>query len=92
MKRALLRIIALMLSVASLISLAACGHKPPFGNIPDIPDMPAVAPLPPLQPVASDTIKDVPPFVAVLSVLAQAAACVAVGALAWMLYQDSLIF
>jgi hypothetical protein len=62
-------------------------------DIPDIPDMPAVANIPAFPPAAAaaDTVSDVPAFVATLGVIVQVAACVAIGALAWFLYQDNLI-
>ena len=53
-------------------------------DIADIPDMP-MAPL----PSAVQPADEGPSWLWTLSVLVQAAACVAVGALAWLLYQGS---
>ena len=53
-------------------------------DIADIPDMP-MAPVPSAVQPASDA----PSWVWTLSTLVQAAACVAIGALAWFLYQNS---
>ena len=72
---------------------AAPGAVPDVGDvadIPDIPDIPAVAALPPVG-AANDTVADVPAIVGVIGVIAQAAACVVIGALAWFLYQDAQI-
>ena len=72
---------------------AAPGAAPAVGDvadIPDIPDIPAVAALPPVG-AANDTVADVPAIVGVIGVIAQAAACVVIGALAWFLYQDAQI-
>jgi hypothetical protein len=40
---------------------------------------------------AGDTVSDVPAIVGVIGVIAQAAACVVIGALAWFLYQDAQV-
>ena len=72
---------------------AAPGAAPAAGDvadIPDIPDIPSVAALPPVG-VADDTVADVPAIVGVIGVIAQAAACVVIGALAWFLYQDAQV-
>ena len=53
-------------------------------EIADIPDMPAMAPIP--APVAAS---DGPAWVWTLSSLVQIAACIAIGALAWFLYQNT---
>ena len=64
----------------------------PVGDIPeiaDIPEMPnAAIPPPPPMPAATS---DGPAWLWVLSSLVQAAACVALGALAWFLYQNTQI-
>ena len=52
-------------------------------DIADIPDMPAMA------PVAAAPANDGPAWLWSLSTLVQAAACVAIGALAWFLYQNT---
>ena len=72
---------------------AAPGAAPAAGDvadIPDIPDIPSVAALPPVG-AADDTVADVPAIVGVIGVIAQAAACVVIGALAWFLYQDAQV-
>ena len=72
---------------------AAPGAAPAAGDvadIPDIPDIPSVAALPPVG-AAEDTVADVPAIVGVIGVIAQAAACVVIGALAWFLYQDAQV-
>ena len=67
--------------------------EPAVADIPDIPDMPAVAPFPAAAPMsATDGEKDVPAIVSLLGTIVQVAACIAMGALAWFLYQDALIF
>lgn len=71
----------------------APGAAPAAGDvadIPDIPDIPSVAALPPVG-AADDTVADVPAIVGVIGVIAQAAACVVIGALAWFLYQDAQV-
>ena len=54
-------------------------------DIADIPDMPAVAPMP--APAAAQS--DGPGWLWTLSALLQVAACVVMGTLAWMLYQNT---
>ena len=59
-------------------------------DIADIPDMPASNVVPAFAPApASSGEKDVPVAVAVLSLIVQAAACVAIGALGYMLYTNT---
>ena len=60
--------------------------KSEVADIPDIPEMP-------LQPVpmAAVAANDGPAWLWTLSALVQAAACVAIGALAWLLYQNTQI-
>ncbi len=57
----------------------------------DIPDIPTMATVPGTIAVPAGE-KDVPVAVGIVSLVVQAAACVAMGVLAWMLYQDTLIF
>ena len=64
---------------------AADGAVADIPDIPDIPDMPAVAPMP--APAAAQS--DGPAWLWTLSALLQLAACVVIGALAWMLYQNT---
>lgn len=60
------------------------------GEVADIPELPPVPTLAP-QGGGEKTVKDVPAGVAVVSIIVQFAACVAIGALAWFLYQDTQI-
>lgn len=60
-------------------------------DIPDIPAMPTNVPAFAAPSASGDTVPDVPPAVATLGVVAQLAACIVMGALAWFLYQDSTI-
>ena len=53
-------------------------------EIPDIPDLPAAP-----APVARAAADDGPAWAWTLSSLVQAAACVAIGVLAWFLYQNT---
>ena len=75
---------------------AASGGKPAapadgavadIPEIADIPDMPSVAPM---ASSSSAAKSDGPGWLYALSSIIQVAACVAMGALAWMLYQSSL--
>lgn len=61
---------------------AAAADIPDVADIPDIPPMPAA----PAAPAAEDIG---PAWAWTLSSLLQAAACIAIGALAWMLYQNT---
>ena len=63
---------------------AAAPEAGAVADIPEIPDMP-VAPIPTSGKAAQS---DGPAWVWTLSTLVQAAACVAIGALAWQLYQN----
>ena len=56
-----------------------------ISEIADIPDLPPVAPMP--APVAA--VSDGPAWAWTLSSLVQLAACIAIGALAWFLYQNT---
>ena len=78
----------------STVAAAPAGDKPAASSdsavadipdIADIPDMPAVAPMPAPAAVQSDG----PGWLWTLSALMQLAACVVIGALAWMLYQNT---
>ena len=55
----------------------------------DIADIPPL-PMPP-PPVAAEPVSDVPGWVTSLSAVVQIAACIVIGALAWLLYSDSQI-
>ena len=60
----------------------------PVADIPEIADIPDIPPMPAAQ--AASAGEDIGPAWAwTLSALLQAAACVAIGALAWMLYQNT---
>ena len=60
------------------------------GEVADIPDMPAAAPVAmmPAAP-AGDTVPDVPKGMAVVGIILQVAACVAMGALGYFLLQEA---
>ena len=60
-------------------------------DIPDIPAMPTNVPAFAAPSASGDTVPDVPPAVTTLSVVAQLAACIAISALVWFLYQDCSI-
>ena len=74
-------------SVAGAQAPAAGGENgeavPEIADIPSIPDLPAVE----SKPVASEG----PAWLIALSTLVQAAACVAMGALAWLLFQNAQV-
>lgn len=59
-------------------------------DIPDIAEMPTVAALPTVE-APKAVVADVPVFVTIVSMAVQIAACVAMGALAWFLYQDAAL-
>lgn len=66
---------------------------PPLGEVADIPEI-ADIPAMPTQPVflaAAPAAKDAPAWLYTLSSLIQLAACIAMGALAWYLYQNTQI-
>ena len=56
------------------------------GGVADIPEMPAMAPV----PMATKSVDDGPAWLWTVSTLVQAAACAAIGALAWFLYQNTV--
>jgi len=65
---------------------AGAGGEAPVADIGEIPDMP-MAPVPNVaQPAGED-----PAWLVSLSMVVQAAACVAMGALAWFLYQNTQV-
>jgi hypothetical protein len=59
-------------------------------DIADIPDMPMSA-IPPMPATDAKPASDGPAWLWALSTLVQAAACAAIGALAWFLYQNTTI-
>ena len=61
------------------------------GEVADIADIPDIPGLPPVQdlPAASNAADIGPAWAWTLSSLVQAAACIAIGALAWFLYQNT---
>ena len=59
-------------------------------EVADIPDMPSAAPVPHHAPAATEADAG-PAWLVTLSTLVQMAACVAIGALAWLLYQNTTI-
>ena len=60
---------------------------PADGAVADIPDIPSIPEMP--APVAQQSVSDGPTWLWTLSALVQVAACVAIGALAWFLYQNT---
>ena len=62
--------------------------EPAVADIADIPEMP-MSPLAPSAPVVA--ANDGPAWLWTLSALVQAAACVAIGALAWFLYENTTV-
>jgi hypothetical protein len=69
---------------------AAEGGPAAVADIADIPDMPAVAPLPAVDSAASNA-DDGPAWLVSLSTIVQVAACIAIGALAWFLFENTQI-
>lgn len=65
---------------------SAAGAVDTVADIADIPPLP----MPP-PPVAAEPVSDVPGWVTSLSAVIQIAACIVIGALAWLLYSDSQI-
>ena len=55
------------------------------GEVADIPDIPSM----PQAPVPVQAVDDVAGWVQTLSMIVQLAACVAIGVLAWFLYQNT---
>ena len=68
---------------------AADGATDDVADIADIPDIPNAATMP--HPAPAAAADDGPAWAVTLSTLVQMAACVAVGALAWLLYQNTTI-
>ena len=65
--------------------------EPAVADIADIPEMP-MSSLPPVSAAASGAAaNDGPAWLWTLSALVQAAACVAIGALAWFLYENTTV-
>ena len=58
---------------------------PADGDVADIPDIPSM----PQAPVPAQAVDDVAGWVQTLSMIVQLAACVAIGVLAWFLYQNT---
>ena len=72
-------------TVKAEASASGDGAVADIPEIADIPDLPPVAPMPAPAPAVSDG----PAWVWTLSSLVQLAACIAIGALAWFLYQNT---
>jgi hypothetical protein len=64
--------------------------EPAVADIADIPDMPSVAALPSVDSAAVSA-DDGPAWLVSLSTIVQVAACVAIGALAWFLFENTQI-
>ena len=67
------------------------GAAPTEGAVPEIADIPEMpqATMAPIAPVAPVAAADGPAWLWTLSALVQVAACAAIGALAWFLYQNT---
>ena len=67
------------------------GAAPTEGAVPEIADIPEMpqATMAPIAPVAPAAAADGPAWLWTLSALVQVAACAAIGALAWFLYQNT---
>ena len=70
---------------------AEVAHVADIADIPDMPAMPVNVSAFASSGSSNDTVADVPAAVATLGLVAQLAACVAMGALVWFLYQDSIV-
>ena len=64
---------------------ADAANPPADGDVADIPDIPSM----PQAPVPVQAVDDVAGWVQTLSMIVQLAACVAIGVLAWFLYQNT---
>ena len=66
----------------------------PAGEVADIPEIADIPPMPAMAAVASAPAaasNDGPAWLCALSAIVQLAACIAIGALAWYLFQDTQI-
>ena len=71
----------------TVVKPAAGGEKPPAdGAVADIPDIPNIPEMP---TPTSKPVSDGPAWLWTLSALVQVAACAAMGALAWFLYENT---
>ena len=78
---------ATVVKPAGAAAESAEGETPVADTVADIPDIPNIPDLPPVA--AAPAVSDGPAWLWTLSALIQVAACVAMGALAWFLYQNS---
>ena len=78
-------------SVATTVAKAApvAEGAPADGAVADIPDIPADVPAIPASAAAASAVEAGPAWLWTLSALVQLAACVAIGALAWVLYENT---
>ena len=67
----------------------AAEGAPAEGAVADIPDIPSDIPAIPAPAAAAPAVEEGPAWLWTLSALVQAAACVAIGALAWFLYENA---
>ena len=78
-------------SAATTVAKAApvAEGAPADGAVADIPDIPADVPAIPASAAAASAVEAGPAWLWTLSALVQLAACVAIGALAWFLYENT---
>jgi hypothetical protein len=71
---------------------AGAAGEAPAGEVADIPEIADIPPMPAFAPVAqAPASSDGPAWLCTLSAVVQLAACLAMGALAWYLYQNTQI-
>ncbi len=78
-------------AVAAPAEAAGEGDGADIPDVQDIPEMPAVAAMPTASVVPADAIPDVGKTCQFLGLIVQIASCVAMGFLAWKLYQVTLL-
>jgi hypothetical protein len=79
--------------VAPSASAESDSAAAPAGEVADIPEIADIPPMPTVAaiPVAASASNDGPAWLCALSAIVQLAACIAIGALAWYLFQDTQI-
>ena len=74
----------------TVVKPAADGENPPAeGAVADIPDIPNIPNIPDMPVAEEKPVSDGPAWLWTLSALVQVAACAAMGALAWFLYENT---
>ena len=76
-------------TVAAAPAAPAVEGAPAEGAVADIPDIPSDVPAIPAPAAAAPAVEAGPAWLWTLSALVQLAACVAIGALAWFLYENT---